>query len=106
MPHPVSDTNQMSRMKQHFIFYSGPSATAVAGEKGTAQVQPQSQATAGPGGVAIAFPTASAGVGPGGVAIARPVAVSSTGDGGIAIAGGTSTAFAGLDSSTQQVLVN
>ena len=40
------------------------------------------------------------------MAIARPVAVSSTGDGGIAIAGGTSTAFAGLDSSTQQVLVN
>ena len=86
---------------------SRPTATAVAGEKGTAQVQPQSQASVGPGGVAIAFPTASAGVGPGGVAVARPVAVSSAGDGGIAIAGGTSTAFAGLDgSSTQQVLVN
>ena len=86
---------------------SRPTATAVAGEKGTAQVQPQSQASVGPGGVAIAFPTASAGVGPGGVAVARPVAVSSAGDGGIAIAGGTSTAFAGLDgSSTQHVLVN
>eukprot|EP00093_Oithona_nana_P004761 04761.XXX_56324_55355_1 [CDS] Oithona nana genome sequencing. len=86
---------------------SRPTATAVAGEKGTAQVQPQSQASVGPGGVAIAFPTASAGVGPGGVAVARPVAVSSAGDGGIAIAGGTSTAFAGLDgSSTQQVLFN
>lgn len=84
---------------------SRPSATAVAGDKGTAQVSPSAQAFVGPGGVAIAFPSAQAAVGPNGISISRPIAVSSAGNGGVAIAGGISTAFAGIESGPQKVLV-